>query len=145
MSHEIRSGSIAFSELSRKSLSIGHQLPAPHSISPAPSRNNGKNHDPPKKLFQEDSSERSAIFQKGPLLKRVSRINDSHPCNAERMTRSFLKTAVKNGACMANLSTIKDFRVTDEQVTGVVVKDNLSDEEYAGDKQPLRKPELTFP
>jgi glycerol-3-phosphate dehydrogenase len=97
---------------------------------------NGTINDPAKKAPSGRLFGKSATFKKVPLLKNISGINGSHTLyeshihNSERMTLAFIKSAVKNGASVANHSTVIDFRKNGRHVTGVLVKDNLSHKEY---------------
>ena len=51
---------------------------------------------------------------------------ESHMHSSERMTLAFLKTAVKNGACIANYLQVDQLLVEGRRVTGVQVTDGLT-------------------
>lgn len=51
---------------------------------------------------------------------------ESHMHSSERMTLAFLKTAVKNGACIGNYLQVDQLLAQGRRVTGVQVKDGLT-------------------
>jgi len=71
-----------------------------------------------------------------PQLSGVERLTgaqvmyESHMHSSERMTLAFLKTAVSNGAAIANYAEAVSYRVEHGKVRGVLVRDALTGEEF---------------
>lgn len=76
------------------------------------------------------------VIEMVPLLKAFHSINgaqvlyESHMHSSERMTLSFLKTAVQNGADLANHLEVENYLFRKGKVAGVCVKDRLTGEKF---------------
>ncbi len=74
--------------------------------------------------------------QEAPLLSSIQGLTgaqvlyESHMHSSERMTLAFCKTAVKNGADLANYVEVMDLLAAGEKVRGARVRDRIGDEEF---------------
>jgi len=74
--------------------------------------------------------------QEAPLLSSIQGLTgaqvlyESHMHSSERMTLAFCKTAVKNGADLANYVEVMDLLAAGESVRGARVRDRIGDEEF---------------
>uniref|UniRef100_UPI0040571EB3 FAD-dependent oxidoreductase n=1 Tax=Candidatus Electrothrix sp. TaxID=2170559 RepID=UPI0040571EB3 len=72
-----------------------------------------------------------------PQLNSIGRLSgaqvlfESHMHSSERMTLAFLKTAVSNGAVIANYMEAEQYLSSAGRIEGVVVRDALTDEQFS--------------
>lgn len=92
--------------------------------------------DPGKKTPKASFFSAQELLQKVPLLRQLSGITgaqelwESHMFSSERMTLAFLKSAVSNGAVIANYAEVLTLLVDGNKVFGVKVVDRLTGEEF---------------
>jgi len=66
-----------------------------------------------------------------PGLTGAQVLYESHMHSSERMTLAFIKTAVRNGACVANYTAVTDLLCRDGRVQGVRVRDRQTSETFS--------------
>ncbi|CAK8721156.1 Glycerol-3-phosphate dehydrogenase [Candidatus Electrothrix laxa] len=78
-----------------------------------------------------------AALDVAPQLSSVDRLSgaqvlfESHMHSSERMTLGFLKTAVSNGAAIANYLEAEQYLTAQGRIEGVAVRDTLTDEQFS--------------
>jgi glycerol-3-phosphate dehydrogenase len=91
--------------------------------------------DPLKKVPRGRFLSREEVVRQVPLLKGIQGLNgaqvlfECHMANSERMTLAFIKTAVRNGACVANHVAVSRFLQQEKRVNGVACRDMLTGQE----------------